>query len=60
MTKRLIHILFVFIFSILAITQIHANDQAVDPKLRQLLTDAINSSESFDDRFHAEVWLVDM
>jgi soluble lytic murein transglycosylase-like protein len=34
--------------------------QAVDPKLRQLLTEAINSSESFDDRFHAEVWLLDM
>ena len=32
----------------------------VDPRLRQLLSDAINSSESFDDRFHAEVWLMDM
>lgn len=35
-------------------------NQAVDEKLRQLLTQAINSSESFDDRFHAEVWLLDM
>ncbi len=34
--------------------------QQVDPKLRELLTQAINSSSSFDDRFHAEVWLVDM
>jgi len=33
---------------------------AVDPRLRQLLSDAVNSSESFDDRFHAEVWLMDM
>ena len=32
----------------------------VDPRLRQLLSDAINSSESFEDRFHAEVWLMDM
>ena len=37
-----------------------ANEQAVDPELRQLLTEAINSAESFDDRFHAEVWLLDM
>ena len=33
---------------------------AIDPRLRQLLSEAINSSESFDDRFHAEVWLMDM
>jgi len=33
---------------------------AVDPRLRQLLSEAINSSESFEDRFHAEVWLMDM
>ena len=33
---------------------------AVDPRLRQLLSDAINSSDSFDDRFHAEVWLMDI
>jgi len=39
---------------------VYADGQAVDPSLRQLLTDAINSSDSFDDRFHAEVWLVDM
>ncbi len=39
---------------------VFAENQAVDPKLRQLLTEAINSSDSFDDRFHAEVWLLDM
>ena len=49
-----------FIFNALVITQVQAADQAVDPELRQLLTTAINSSESFDDRFHAEVWLLDM
>ncbi len=31
-----------------------------DPELRRLLTEAINSSTSFEDRFDAEVWLVDM
>ena len=51
-----------FIINTLAITQVTAEPQVVDvdPELRQLLTAAINSSESFDDRFHAEVWLLDM
>jgi soluble lytic murein transglycosylase-like protein len=31
-----------------------------DPQLRQLLVEAIEASDSFDDRFDAEVWLVDM
>lgn len=31
-----------------------------DPGLRSLLTKAINSADSFEDRFHAEVWLLDM
>jgi soluble lytic murein transglycosylase-like protein len=44
----------------LAVTQSNAEETVVDPKLRQALTEAINSSSSFDDRFHAEVWLLDM
>ncbi len=60
MIKRSISALFLLIFSVLANTQVYAKDASVDPQLRQLLTDAINSSESFDDRFHAEVWLLDM
>jgi soluble lytic murein transglycosylase-like protein len=31
-----------------------------DAELRQILIDAINSSDSFGDRFAAEVWLTDM
>lgn len=31
-----------------------------DPELRKLLTKAIETSDSFEDRFDAEVWLVDM
>ena len=31
-----------------------------DAELRQILIDAINSSDSFQDRFDAEVWLTDM
>jgi len=33
---------------------------APDPELRSRLLEAINASDSFDDRFHAEVWLSDM
>ena len=60
MIKCLTTSLFLLIINTLAITHVYADGQAVDPSLRQLLTDAINSSDSFDDRFHAEVWLVDM
>ncbi len=60
MIKRFAIILLVALFSTLAVTQLHASNQSIDPKLRQLLTAAINSSESFEDRFHAEVWLMDM
>ena len=31
-----------------------------DDQLRELLREAINDTESFPDRFHAEVWLMDM
>jgi len=34
--------------------------QSVDPELRKRLISAINQSSSFEDRFHAEVWLLDM
>ncbi|NOY62103.1 MAG: lytic transglycosylase domain-containing protein [Gammaproteobacteria bacterium] len=36
------------------------NDARPDPILRQLLIDAVNETDSFDNRFHAEVWLMDM
>ena len=37
-----------------------ANTTQPDPELRQLLIKAIESTDSFNDRFDAEVWLVDM
>jgi soluble lytic murein transglycosylase-like protein len=37
-----------------------AIEQPFDPELRDLLIAAINNSDSFQDRFDAEVWLVDM
>lgn len=52
----------------LAATPAQANDATrldtgsadIDPALRDLLTEAVNSAESFVDRFDAEVWLLDM
>lgn len=53
---RLFALFFIFILALP-----NANSmQAVDPELRQRLISAINQSSSFDDRFHAEVWLLDM
>jgi soluble lytic murein transglycosylase-like protein len=37
-----------------------ATQQRPDADMRQMLRQAINSSESFQDRFDAEVWLSDM
>lgn len=60
MIKCLQKSLFLLLLYALSSIYVHADTQPVDPKLRQLLSAAINSSESFDDRFHAEVWLLDM
>jgi len=56
---------FLIILPILALlANIAAANPAVqdtaDPDLRRLLADAIESSDSFNDRFDAEVWLFDM
>jgi len=53
-------LIILLIVSALTITHARAESPSVDPQLRRLLTEAVNSSESFDDRFHAEVWLLDM
>lgn len=37
-----------------------ANAQAPDPELREALRKAINSSASFENKYVAEVWLLDM
>jgi len=49
------------ICALLSITPVSAAaDTPVDAELRQLLIKAIDDSNSFSDRFEAEVWLVDM
>lgn len=39
---------------------IAAGELAPDPELREVLRAAASEADSFDDRFHAEVWLTDM
>ena len=42
-----------------ALANVHSTDTP-DPELRKLLAKAIESADSFEDRFDAEVWLLDM
>lgn len=44
----------------LMLLSVHLAHAQVDPELRQYLKQAINTSSSFNDRFDAEVWMVDM
>ena len=37
-----------------------AAEQVPDPELREMLRAAVNSADSFEDRYDAEVWLTDM
>ncbi len=45
---------------ILSSATLAATQERPDEELRTLLSEAINSAESFEDRFDAEVWLKDM
>ncbi len=49
-----------FLFALLWLLPGLASADAVDPELRAALKQAIEASDSFGDRFEAEVWLVDM
>ncbi|MEE9141822.1 MAG: transglycosylase SLT domain-containing protein [Gammaproteobacteria bacterium] len=50
-----------FLLGLLGLTLIAAqNGLEVDPQLRALLKQAATEADSFQDRFDAEVWLVDM
>ena len=46
--------------SLLARPALAATTERPDDQMRQLLIEAINASDSFGDRFDAEVWLTDM
>ena len=50
-----------FIFLLINLTSSgQALASRADPELRQRLIEAVNTSHSFEDRFDAEVWLLDM
>ena len=59
MLKRFFSLL-LLLLTITTVNSTYAANKIIDPKLRLALTEAINSTNSFDDQFHAEVWLVDM
>ena len=54
--RPIISIILLFLLS----TPGNTNEQQLDTELRELLIEAVNNSDSFQDRFDAEVWLVDM
>ena len=59
MLKRLL-LLILLPLSLLVQGQPDDAGQAVTPELRAALVNAVNSADSFADRFEAEVWLLDM
>lgn len=44
--------------ALLSISGVEVNAREVDPELRQYLMQSIDHSDSFEDRFEAEVWLL--
>jgi len=60
MYKKLIKIILLSCLSFLTMHTARASAPVFDETLRQRLIEAINDSESFTDKFVAEVWLTDM
>lgn len=52
--------LYILVTFIVISSVAHAKQQPVSEELRQLLRNAIEASDSFSNRYDAEVWLVDM
>ena len=48
------------ILPLLALAVVNPGHASTDPELRRLLKDAIESDSGFEDRFDAQVWLLDM
>jgi soluble lytic murein transglycosylase-like protein len=53
------HVIFLLVFALIGADNCAAAD-VVDPELRTLLKKAAAETDSFPDRFEAEVWLMDM
>jgi soluble lytic murein transglycosylase-like protein len=60
MRFRIIKLAAVVILPLLAIAAADPARASTDPQLRQLLKEAIESDSGFEDRFDAQVWLLDM
>jgi len=60
MCTRLNQLAAVLILPLMAIAAANTASASVDPELRQLLKEAISSDSGFEDRFDAQVWLLDM
>jgi len=48
------------LLAMLIVAKAYASTSPPEPELRQLLQEAISSDAGFEDRFDAEVWLLDM
>lgn len=60
MRLRFNHLAAVVALPLLAIAAANPANASADPELRQLLKEAIASDSGFEDRFDAQVWLLDM
>lgn len=60
MRKRLSRQLTVGLLALCLATSSLASNHEFDPQLRQLLKEAVENDHGFEDRFDAEVWLLDM
>lgn len=60
MRLRVVQLVAVVTLPLLAIAAADPARASTDPQLRQLLKEAIESDSGFEDRFDAQVWLLDM
>lgn len=60
MRLRLNRLAAIVTLPLLAIAAANPTHASADPELRQLLKEAISSDSGFEDRFDAQVWLLDM
>jgi len=60
MHSRIKQLVTIFTFTLLVIAAVHPAHATTNPELRQLLKQAIESDSGFEDRFDAQVWLLDM
>ena len=60
MCLRIRQLAAIIIFALLAVAAAHPVHASTDPELRKLLKEAVESDSGFEDRYDAQVWLLDM